>query len=155
EAGAVEVAQPDQRPAELVVDELRQPRGLRAEDLGAPLELLEPRKRDELLERVPRASARRRPGRVVRKRIASAERAAGEDPRHVRVEGGQEALDVPRRTEVARSGIAVGRNDVVAERFEGRELVSREEAAGERSAGSLEAWPRGCKPGDRRADGCE
>src|SRR5262249_26702440 len=136
------VAQADERSAGLLVDELRQSCRRRAEDLSPPLELLEPRQRDEALEGILREELRRRARRVVGKGVPVAEWAAGEDARHATaVEGGEQGLDVARSAELARPGVLVRRDDLVAERSERGELVGGEESTASR-ASRLQAGKR-------------
>src|SRR4029077_7555897 len=102
-----------------------------AEQLRAPAQLLQASEREELSQGVPRRPLRRRAGHVLGLVVAVAEWSAGEKVRHaVRpIERGEQAVDVSRRAERARTWIVIGRDDAITERRERGHLVRGEIAA--------------------------
>jgi hypothetical protein len=132
---AVELAEADQLPEGRVVH-------VGAEELCAPADGLEARERDEAGEGVLRAAARRDAARVVWERVPVAERAARVDAGDGAVEGGEQALDIGRSTEVVPARIDVPGDDAIAEGRERGELAAGEEAAAGRGEGAAGAGQR-------------
>ena len=122
---AVDVAQAGERSAELGVErrDQRPVRGgqtVAAVELPAPVHALQPRRRHEALEVVARPPRTRHALVVVDEGLAAAERTAGMDGGHARVERGEQALDVAHGTERHRTRVGVARQDAVGERLRGR-----------------------------------
>src|SRR5262249_59281812 len=125
---AVDVAQARERVAELRIERCDQ-RPVRGgqpagpQDLPAPVELLEPREGNEVLEGVPRPAVRGLATLVVDEGLPAAEGSPGVDEGDVMVEGREHLLDVSRRAERRRARIRVRRQDGVDEGVDGATLL--------------------------------